>query len=263
MDFVLSKLLWALTQPATTLFFAVFGAFVLQRRMPRFSRLLLAGSALFLLVLSTTPIGRATLGILEDRFPQREIQGPITGIIVLGGAQSPEGTRAVGHPQVNEAIERMLSFVELARAHPEARLIFTGGSGLVMVQDVREADDVPPFLTAIGFDPSRVTLERDSRNTWENALYAKKLMQPKPGEKWVLITSASHMPRAVGCFRAAGWPVLPYPVDYRTLPRNRWPILATLAQLEMLSLAAKEWVGLVGYHLMDRTDAWFPAPEPE
>lgn len=260
MDFVLSKLLWALTAPATMLFFAVTLGWALQRRTPRFSNWLLGGSAIFLLLLSATPIGRVSLGALEDRFPQQKIEGPIDGIIVLGGALSPEASSAVGHPQVNDSAERLTAFIELARAHPEAKLVFTGGSGEVFRQDVREADTVPSLLTSLGFDASRVVLERDSRNTWENAVDAKQLARPHPGEVWVLITSAWHMPRSVGCFRAAGWTVVPYPVDFRTLPRDRWPLLDTLNQLDQFSAAAKEWVGLVGYHLMGRTDAWFPAP---
>lgn len=259
MDFVLSKLLWALTAPATCLFFAVTLGWALQRRMPRLSNWLLGGSAVFLLLLSATPIGRVALGALEDRFPQQKIEGPIDGIIVLGGALSPEASSAVGHPQLNDAAERLTGFIELARAHPEAKLVFSGGSGEVFRQDVREADEVPALLNGLGFDASKVTLERDSRNTWENAVLSKKLMQPRAGEAWVLITSAWHMPRSVGCFRAAGWPVIPYPVDYRTLPRDQWPLLETLNQLDLFTLAAKEWVGLVGYHLMGRTDDWFPA----
>ena len=260
MDFVLSKLLWALTAPATCVFFAVALGWALQRRMPRLSNWLLGGSAVFLLLLSATPIGRVTLGALEDRFPQQKIDGPVDGIIVLGGALSPEASAAVGHPQLNDAAERLTGFIELARAHPEAKLLFTGGSGEVFRQDVREADEVPALLTGLGFDASKVTLERDSRNTWENAVLSKKLMQPRPGEVWVLITSAWHMPRSVGCFRAAGWPVIPYPVDYRTLPRDQWPLLETLNQLDLFTLAAREWVGLAAYHLMGRSDDWLPAP---
>jgi uncharacterized SAM-binding protein YcdF (DUF218 family) len=261
LDFVLSKLLWALTQPATTLFFAIFLAWTLRRRMPRLSGFLLGGSALFLLVLSTTPIGRWSLGVLEDRFPQRRIDGPVAGIIVLGGAISAEATQAVGRTQIHDAAERITEFVDLARAHPEARLVFTGGSGAVFRQDAREADYIPDLLRTMGFDPARVTFERDSRNTWENATYSKQIVQPRQGETWVLVTSASHMPRSVGCFRAAGWRVVAYPVDYRTQPRDQWPILDTLGQLALFSGAAREWVGLFGYHLMGRTDAWLPAPE--
>src|SRR5438132_13806853 len=103
MDFVLSKLLWALTQPATALFFAVFGGWLFQRWLPRLSQFLLACAMLFMLALSTTPLGRASLAALEDRFPQREINEPVTGIIVLGGALSPEASAAVGQPQINDA----------------------------------------------------------------------------------------------------------------------------------------------------------------
>src|SRR5262249_37311289 len=123
-----------------------------------------------------------------------------------------------------------------------------------------EADYIPQFVASMGVDPARVTLERNSRNTWENALYSKNLIQPLDSQTWLLVTSASHMPRAVGCFRAAGWKVLPYPVDYKAVPRDEWPVFDTLTQLALFSAAAKEWVGLAAYHLMGHSQAWFPAP---
>jgi len=260
-DFVLSKLLWALTAPATCVFFAVTLGWALQRRMPRLSNWLLGGSAVFLLLLSATPIGRVTLGALEDRFPQQKIEGPIDGIIVLGGALSPDASAAVGHPQLNDAAERLTGFIELARAHPEAKLVFTGGSGEVFRQSVREADDVPMFLNGVGFDASRVTLERDSRNTWENAVFSQKLVDPKPGEVWLLVTSGWHMPRSVGIFRQQGWPVIPYPVDYLT-DGVYWKIKDPDFNegLGLLHRGLKEWIGMVAYHLLGYTDSWFPGP---
>ena len=62
----------------------------------------------------------------------------------------------------------------------------------------------------------RIELEGKSRNTAENATFSKALANPKPGERWLLVTSAHHMPRSVGCFRRAGFAVEAYPVDWRT-----------------------------------------------
>ena len=69
-----------------------------------------------------------------------------------------------------------------------------------------------------GLDARRILVETRSRNTYENAVYSKELAQPQPGQIWLLVTSANHMPRAVGCFRAVGFDVIPYPVDYDTGP---------------------------------------------
>ena len=260
MTFVLSKLVWTLLSPASVLLFAVVGAAVLQRFAPRLSRWLLAGSALFLLALSFTPVGRWSLSVLEDRFPHREPAAPVDGIIVLGGALSLDASAELGRPVLGPSGERLTALIELARAWPRARLVFSGGSGSVLHPDSREADYVRAFAASMGLDPSRVALDRDSRNTWENALYSKRMIQPRETERWVLITSAWHMPRAVGCFRAAGWNVIPYPVDYHSVPRGDWPVFELLEQLNLFSIAAREWVGLVAYRVLHRSDAWLPAP---
>jgi uncharacterized SAM-binding protein YcdF (DUF218 family) len=125
----------------------------------------------------------------------------------------------------------------------------------------READVARAVLAAVGLDTDRVTFERDSRNTYENAIDGKRLADPKPGETWILITSAYHMPRAVGCFRAQGWPVIPYPVDYGTEPHGNPPTFSLLGGLDEVHWALREWLGLVFYALAGRTDRWFPGPE--
>ena len=263
MSFLLSKLVWTLLSPASVLLLAVVGAAVMQHFMPKLSRWLITGAALFLLMLSFTPAGRLSLAPLEDRFPHRQPVAPVDGIIVLGGALIPDASASLHRPVLGVSGERLTAMIELARTWPGARLVFSGGSGSVLHPDFREADYVPAFAASMGLDPSRVILERDSRNTWENALYSKRMIQPRETERWVLVTSAWHMPRAVGCFRAAGWNVIPYPVDYQSVPRDEWPVFDLLHQLSLFSLAAKEWVGLFAYHFLHYSDAWFPAPAGE
>jgi len=147
----------------------------------------------------------------------------------------------------------------LARRYPEARLVFTGGSGYVFTGELRETDVVRHVLDGLGFDVSRIAFERESRNTFENAAFSRRLVNPQAGETWILITSAAHMPRSVGIFRRAGWPVLAYPVDYRSTHELTWsPDL--LSGLDALNESLREWVGLIAYRLMDRTNALFPAP---
>ena len=104
--------------------------------------------------------------------------------------------------------------------------------------------------------------EDRSRNTHENAVFSHALAQPKPGETWVLITSAFHMPRAVGAFRRAGWTVVPYPVDYALEPDPpmSWQ-MDFLGAMGTLRSAVHEWTGLAAYRLTGKTDALFPAPE--
>jgi uncharacterized SAM-binding protein YcdF (DUF218 family) len=104
-------------------------------------------------------------------------------------------------------------------------------------------------------------LETRSRNTFENAVFTKAMVNPKPGERWLLVTSAQHMPRAVGCFRQAGFEVEAYPVAWRTRPRGRITFAGTLSGgLNTLDLATHEWIGLIAYRLTGRSGELLPAP---
>jgi uncharacterized SAM-binding protein YcdF (DUF218 family) len=104
--------------------------------------------------------------------------------------------------------------------------------------------------------------EAKSRNTWENAVYIRDLVKPKPGETWLLVTSAGHMPRSVGIFRRVGFPVVPYPVAYRTFCDGRdFQISAsTIDKLSMLDFGVREWIGLLAYWATGKSDSLFPAP---
>ena len=86
------------------------------------------------------------------------------------------------------------------------------------------------------------------------------LLKPKPSERWLLITSALHMPRAVGCFRAAGFQVQPYPLDRFAVLHSFRSYAAGSSALLNLDVVSKEWIGLIAYRLMGKTDALFPGP---
>ena len=202
------------------------------------------------------------LGPLENRFPAvAKIEGPVHGIIVLGGTISQQLTVDRGQPAMSDGAERLTEFVRLARRHPEAKLVFTGGSGMVFGQEMKEADTARLFLADIGLDIGRVTFESESRNTAENARFSYRLMKPGPQERWVLVTSATHMPRAMGVFRKEGWAPLAYPVDYHTLKDYAWgPGLNLVGGLNALGNGMYEWLGLAIYRLLGRTDELFPGP---
>jgi uncharacterized SAM-binding protein YcdF (DUF218 family) len=215
------------------------------------------GCFLFLAV-AILPVPDWTLGPLENRFPPpRALPAHIDGIIALGGAIDAELTAKHGMPSLNEHAERMTSFVALARRYPEAKLVFSAGSASVFPGHPAEAEGARLLFEELGLDPARVIFESKSRNTYENVIFSKALAQPHPSETWILVTSASHMPRSVGIFRAAGWPVIPWPVAYKTGE----PFEVSLAgHFVHLDLAFHEWVGLLAYWLLGRTNALFPAP---
>lgn len=263
MFFALSKILWVVAEPGNFLLILLAAGFLMfWTPWRRAGRRLVSLVVLILLVLAIFPIGANVIQALENRFPPpAELPAQVGGIVVLGGMIDQIVTEKRGQPSINGAAERLTEFAVLARRYPDAKLIFTGGSGKLLSQDVKEADAVRPFLAALGMELDRIIFEDESRNTHENAVYSKQLGQPTPGEPWILVTSAFHMPRAVGCFREAGWTVIPYPVDYNTTGTEEIdPTFNLLGGLAGASAATKEWLGLMFYYLTGRTNTLYPAP---
>jgi uncharacterized SAM-binding protein YcdF (DUF218 family) len=170
-------------------------------------------------------------------------------------------SEARGTPSLNGSAERLTIITELARRFPSARIIYSSGSGNLFGGPA-EADHVVALLESFGVARQRIETERKSRNTAENATLSKALAQPKPGERWVMVTSGTHMPRAIGVFRAAGFEVEAYPVDWRTQGPNEslsWVPVFT-AGLGTMDAAAREFVGLTAYWLSGQSSELFPAP---
>ncbi len=265
MFFELSKTAGAFLVNPGNLFVLVLlvGAVLLWTPARRSGRTLVAFAVLGGLLAATVPAGRYALLALENRFPAvSEWPSRVDGAVVLGGMVDPFVTRARGQLALGDAVERLFALAEIGRRYPEAKLVFSGGSGVLGRQDATEADALRPHLAAFGLDPTRVVFEGRSRNTDENARLTRALVQPRPGETWLLVTSAFHMPRAVGVFRRAGWTIVPYPVDYHLEPEPPpgWGF-DFLGGLGMLRAAMHEWSGLAVYRVTGKTDALFPAPE--
>lgn len=263
LSFILSKLLWGVVAPGNALVLTVaMGALLLRtRRWQRAGKRMVTLAAVLLLLVTYTGLGALVALPLENRFPKAEPEGRIDGIIMLGGALNPPITADRGDPSLNDAAERILGFADLVRRHPQAKSVFTGGSGRLLGQEYKEDVTARAALAQAGIPDDRVIYEAQSRNTWENAVFSKDMVKPAPGERWLLVTSAMHMPRSVGIFRAVGWEVIPYPVDYRTRIGAKPYLRFEFGQnLVILDDAVREWIGLTAYWLMGRTEALFPAP---
>jgi uncharacterized SAM-binding protein YcdF (DUF218 family) len=264
MFFILSKIVGFFALPsdiAATL--AAIGVALMFTRLRRAGRRLATLGVALLLVAGLSPLGNALMLPLEDRFPPWDAsRGAPSGIIVLGGAVGPELSAARNTPDLNESAERITATAVLARQYPQARIVYSGGNARLVLNGGIEADYAIELLESLGVARARVVAERQSRNTIENAEFSKQLVQPKPGERWLLVTSAYHMPRAIGAFRRAGFPVEAYPVDWRTRgPIDRWlPFESVTAGLRRTDTAVHEWIGLVAYRLTGRTSELFPAP---
>jgi uncharacterized SAM-binding protein YcdF (DUF218 family) len=267
MFYFASKVVWFFATPSNALPFLILAGLLLAgwRRARRFGYGLALAGALLLLFAGLSPLANWTMLPLEDRFPVfRDDGGPVTGVIVLGGAAQAEESFAHDQLTANEAGERLIALGALARRYPKAKLVFSGGGASLFVQVRAESDAVRHFAATLGIDRTRLIVEDQSRTTAENAIYSRRLVDPKPGERWLLVTSAYHMPRAMGCFRKAGFPTVAYPVDFRL--RGAADVARTFdfisEGLRRLDTASKEWAGLLAYWFAGYIDDPFPAPSP-
>jgi uncharacterized SAM-binding protein YcdF (DUF218 family) len=265
MFFVLSKTFGFFAIPSNlAVSLGLFGLLLLPTRFVRAGRRLVVASLVILAILGLSPVGNALIIPLEQRFPPWDpARGAPDGIIVLGGAIAPDISAARNGAALNEAAERMTAIPELARRYPDARILFSGGSGALIYDEGNEAEFALRLFESLGIARARILLENRSRNTVENALFSKAIAQPKPSDRWLLVTSAYHMPRAIGIFRKAGFAVEPYPVDWRTRGlADVWRPFPTMGEgLRRTDIAAREWVGLAVYWLTGRSSELFPAPQ--
>ncbi len=265
MFFVVSKIFWFIATPGNLLLLLlVVGVAGLFMRWRRVARGVLVGSVLALVLAGQAPLGVWLLRPLENRFsrPGEDMAAP-TGIIVLGGGLDGLVSNARGTMEMNSSGSRVTEAVALMHRFPQARLVFTGGSASLVDDGGNEADVARRLIPALGVAAERVAYEDRSRNTWENAVFTRDMVQPKAGETWLLVTSAFHMPRSMGVFRQAGFPVTPYPVNYSTTGRRQeliQPTLSTPDGLLRTERAVREYVGLLAYWISGRMDGLFPAP---
>lgn len=263
MGFSLGKLFAALTSPGNLLLLLMLAGLIAILARRRWGLGLLAAGLLPLFLIAVTPVSIWVTLPLEQRFPAPSPAdlASIDGIIVLGGALMPIASREHGSPQLTRDAERLTVLPGLMRRFPEARVIFTGGSGDPRYPDDREAPFVMDLLTGWGIDPGRVQLEDASRTTWENAVNTAPMV--RAGQRWLLVTSAAHMPRAMGVFRS----VMPdirlvaYPVGFNANRTEAWRFGLNLSDnLDRFDNAAHEWRGLVAYRLAGRIPTVLPSP---
>jgi len=262
--FVLSKTLGIMLLPTNFLIGAgLVGAILLATRFARLGRILLVASVVLLAVCGFSPLGNWLLYPLEQRFPPWDAaRGAPDGIIVLGASIDADISAARGIPVVRSAPDRIVAAAALAHRYPNARIVFSGGSANLLANDAREADYAGAIFESLGIAKSRLIMERRSRNTQENAEFSKALVAPKDGERWLLVTSAFHMPRSIGLFRKAGFAVEPYPVDWRVGGREDFFSFADIGVdgLSRMDVAVREWIGLVAYRLSGKIDELLPGP---
>jgi len=265
--FVISKTLGIMLMPTNLMIeLGVVGVILLATRFRRLGRRLMIVSLVLLAICAWSPLGKLLIYPLETRFPAWDAsRGAPDGIIVLGGPLDADLSAAHGRAVITAAGDRIVSAAALAHRYPNARLLYTDGSANLLSNDAKEADYAADMFEGLGIARSRLLMERSSRNTLENAEFSKAMVNPKPGERWLLVTSAFHMPRAVGLFRKAGFAVEAYPVDWKLGKESDIFTFSNIAGdgLSYTDPAVREWMGLIAYRLAGKTDAFLPGPGPK
>lgn len=263
MFFIISKILGFMTDPFNVVTLLFLLGLVLLLKKPVAGRKLICMALVILFMCGLNCVPRYCMSILENRIPLADIPDEIDGIIVLTGMVNRHSSHA-GLVELRSSADRIINGVILAKKHPKAKLIITGGTGS-LIQDERslkEADYLKKLSIDLGVKEERILIERESRNTHKHTERLARLI-PKKGI-WILVTSAYHMPRALGCFRKSGFNVLPYPVDYQNrLDRyyawsdvtTYWP---STGNFQKINLVLHEWIGLVAYRFAGYTDSFFP-----
>ena len=264
--FIVSKIGWSLVSPQAWLLILGVGCWLcLLSGWQATARKMAAALALLLVLFSAIPLGELLIAPLENRFPANAaLPRRADGVIVLGGAMDSISSNAWNQVQLNDNAERMTAFAYLAGLYPDAQLVFSGGSGSLVNQEFKEADWARVLMEQLGLGPRAIIYEGNSRNTYENAANSYELVSPQAGEEWVLVTSAFHMPRAVGVFCQFDWPVTPYPVDHKsrrgqTLRLN----FALNGNMRSLEYALREWLGLAVYRVTGRSGRFLPSSEQQ
>jgi uncharacterized SAM-binding protein YcdF (DUF218 family) len=246
--FVLSKLLWFIVQPIHVIvWLAIATTGLLFFSRIQSARWTAATTAGFLVILGCSPVGYWLLQSIENQYSRPPVLAHIDGILILGGGNDTAILQSRGAYGSERAMARLVSAFALARRYPSAKVVFSGGSGELNDQTFSESVAARDVLLALGLSPSRLILEGKSRNTWENLIFSKTVVQPKPGETWVLATSAFHMPRAMGIAKKMGWLMQPWPTDYRTTRETRYHFEDVTENLEMTDMAVREYIGLLSY----------------
>jgi uncharacterized SAM-binding protein YcdF (DUF218 family) len=263
--FISSKIVQFLIEPLNLLFLiSVLALFFLILRKPIDTKLFLWLSVIGFILVGYTPIPESLARILENSIEKVDINmmpsDQIAGIIILGGAIGGEGVAMDrGEVSINSLAERVTKAFELIGRYPSKPFIFSGNSNRLIPKGMKEADAFKQLITEQGLaeiTKDTAYYENKSRNTYENAVYSKKMIDQlgvsNPSIKtgsWLLVTSATHMPRSVKIFEKQGIQIIPIPVDYQTSYTLQWHEFNITDGAVLWNNLLHEYIGIVAYKL--------------
>ena len=268
MFYALAKIVWLLANPLhLALILLILSVLLMWTRWRRPGVWLASLVTIALLALAVLPLGHWALEPLAGRFSyfdpgSKPAAEPVDGIILLlGAAINLKISRQVGHAVPGHAAGRLVEFLRLAKAYPGARLLITGGNVAGDGRGPSEAALIADYLISRGISAARLMIDERSRDTYDNAVMGRQLARPRDGARWLLVTSTWHMPRAMGVFRAQGWPVVAAPPFRPEARDTAFQLRFNLRRgLNSLGVALHEYLGLAAYRAKGRTATLWPGP---
>lgn len=230
---LLFKILQEFLLPSVfTLVLLVVGS-VLLLKSKKIGKIFLVSGIAFYYLFSITPVSDLLIKPLENKYSQlkkEELQKANIAVLLLGGRETDN-----------------LRSNEILRIYNNQKLQIIISGTDPLRPEIKEAEKVKEFLVERGILPENIILEDKSRNTRENAKNVKEIIGKEP---FFLVTSASHMPRAIETFKKAGTNPIPSPADFKIIENYKYKIFDFFpgpGNLRNSSLALYEYFGLVFY----------------
>ena len=256
---------WASDVDTWLVLLLLLGVVLIWTRYWKAGRVLVCVTGFFVFVVCLSPIPDFFLTYFENRFERpAHIPDDVTGFIVIGFGIDRRITQDRNFITFNRAAQREIVLVELYKKYPDKKFVYTAG-GVQSPAMESLADIMKKQFKKLTLElPNNIIFEGKSLDTRENAKYTYRLIKPKPHEKWVLVTSALNMSRAMGSFKKVGWKnLIAYPVNYNTTKKYDMTLNFSFTHgFRMWKLVTYELLGLINYRLTGYIDELIPSSDP-
>jgi uncharacterized SAM-binding protein YcdF (DUF218 family) len=260
MSFYLSKIIWFLFNPFNLILILLFFGLLLNLiPLKLFSKICYLFSFLLFFITGILPIGSfLNYNLEKDFFYTASYPEHIDGILILGGATNPFLSNEHNQINFNDSSERLIESIFLIKRFPDAKVIFSGGSGSISEPNLTHAFVAKKFFQNMDIDHKKIIYEDKSRNTYENILFSKRIARPHSAEKWLLVTSAFHLKRSLAISEKLKWTFIPFATDFNKSKKFKWRLsINFLSNINEFNKASHEWMGLISYYLMGRSSSIF------
>lgn len=258
LHYILGRILWYVLAPSHLLVLLLFIGLALTWLKRPLGRRITMAVAISLLIIVIAPVEHLLLAPLEQRIEQPAAIADIDSIIVLGGGQQRQLSHQFPYSGYGRHSGRMIAAVAIARQY-SVPIIFAGGQLLQDNTSYPEAKSFEDILQLSDLKPEQVIINSESKDTYDNARFAKEITQQHGFKRSLLITSAAHMPRALGAFNRQKINIIPFPVEYQLVNSGRWFGFSTLVKkFYLIEYAAHEWLGLTKYYILGMSQNLLP-----